>query len=282
MMQHGAAAELLARLPLLRGIGDELLAAIQNIGVPQRFAAHDILGTAGLPAEEAFVILEGQVALYSEDGRQFGEPLGPGKTICEMAMIVETRHYFSAIAVGDGLALSIARDSLGQFMRKCPWLATDLAKNIGRGLAETATMLHELDDMLHPSEMEMLEVESGARPDLVIALEEGGATSVESGRKRNLPMIDGTSIEKAKYVAGGQARQAQARDLLSDLGEVISHSDRTRPERAHDQTASPNRALRQSRVEKPPYDREPVSPKYDQADGPDLMRASHGRGSSTM
>ena len=91
-MQHGAAAELLARLPLLRGIGSEFLSAILSISVPQPFATHDILAIGGTSADGTLVIIDGEVGLYSENGRVFGEPLGPGLAISEMAMIVETHH----------------------------------------------------------------------------------------------------------------------------------------------------------------------------------------------
>ncbi|MDA7946420.1 MAG: Crp/Fnr family transcriptional regulator, partial [Hyphomicrobiaceae bacterium] len=155
-MQHGEAAELLARVPVLRGIGGEFLSVIMQIGEPQRFAAHDTLVVAGMPARGALVVLEGEVTLYTEDGREFGDPLGPGDTVSEMAMIVETQHHFSAFGANDGFALKIGNEAFGQLMGQYPWLAAHLAQNIGQDLKATAKTLHGLDDMLVISEHELL------------------------------------------------------------------------------------------------------------------------------
>lgn len=234
-MQHGAAAELLARVPVLRGIGGEFLSVIMQTGEPQRFTAHDTLAVAGMPADAAFVILEGQVALYTEDGRQFCDLLGPTDTVCAMAMIVETQHFFSAFGMSDGFALRFANDSFGTLMRQYPWLAAHLARNIGQDLGVTARELHELDDMLSVSEAE-----------LVPLVGEQYLKDKEAAEAEDAESADVDALSALKKTSRGQ-------DLLVSLSEAILHSDQKTPEPEHGPMASPSRALLQSLEDQPRF-----------------------------
>lgn len=234
-MQHGAAAELLARVPVLRGIGGEFLSVIMQTGEAQRFTAHDTLAVAGMPADAAFVILEGQVALYTDDGRQFGDLLGPTDTVCAMAMIVETQHFFSAFGMSDGFALRFANESFGTLMRQYPWLAAHLARNIGQDLGVTARALHGLDDMLSVSEGDLLPF-VGERP----------AKDEDANGAQDADSAEGDALSALRKTSRGQ-------DLLVSLNEAISHSDQKTPAPERGQMASPSHALLQSLEDQPRF-----------------------------
>ncbi len=232
-MQHGAAAELLARVPVLRGIGGEFLSVIMQTGEPQRFTMHDTLAVSGMPADGAFVILEGQVALYTDDGRQFGDLLGPTDTVCEMAMIVETHHFFSAFGMSDGFALKFPYEPFGTLMRQYPWLAAHLARNIGQDLGATARTLHELDETLSASEAGLLPF-----------VGERDEKDEDATETQDLDEADGAMPSVLRDKSRGE-------DLLVSLSEAISHSDRKTPEPEHGPMVSPSRALLQSLEDQP-------------------------------
>ena len=241
-MQHGEAAELLARVPVLRGIGGEFLSVIMQIGEPVRFTAHDTLAVAGMPADAALVILEGEVTLYNENGREFGEPLGPGQTVNEMAMIVETSHHFSAFGANDGFALRIGSEAFGRLMGQYPWLAAHLARNIGQDLKATAQTLHELDDMLVISEHELMPFVGEEAAD-ESSEDVDDVSDVEDEEFELANTLGDLAVgEHSPFVQ----RIVRGHDLLADLSEAISPSDQTMPEPAHDLTASPSPALRRS------------------------------------
>ncbi len=272
-MQHGAAAELLARVPLMRGIGGELLLAILQTGVPVRFRANDALAFAGTDAEAGLIILEGEVALWNSDGQQFGETLSPGMCISDMAMIVETRHHFSAFATEDGLALSLKRESIGLLMGQYPGLAMQLAQNITQNLAATAQTLRELDDLLGSTPLDVPQIYD-AEPMMLPS-----GTSDEIG---GMAELENSSSERDMDPASqGNELLVPVQDLLADLSAVIPDSDQIPQEPEYDQTVFPSHGPLQSPAARLPYDQEQASSIYDQVGGPDLMHANPGPGSST-
>ncbi|MFQ5625978.1 MAG: hypothetical protein ACE5FM_04915, partial [Methyloligellaceae bacterium] len=68
-MQHDAAVELLARAPLFRGLGGELLRDISAGGAIQQFCAGQLIVEAGLPADAALFIVQGNATLQDATGR---------------------------------------------------------------------------------------------------------------------------------------------------------------------------------------------------------------------
>ena len=94
-MQHGAAVELLARAPLFRGLGGELLTAIVQMGDMLHFGAGQALALGGAPAYGGLFILQGKVSLENPEGCG----LEPGMSVSDMALFVETSHFCDAVAV---------------------------------------------------------------------------------------------------------------------------------------------------------------------------------------
>ena len=272
-MQHGAAAELLARVPLMRGIGGELLLAILQSGVPVRFRANDALAFAGTDAEATLIILEGEVALWNSDGQQFGETLSPGMCFSDMAMIVETRHHFSAFAKEDGLALSLKRESVGLLMGQYPGLAMQLAQNITQNLAATAQTLRELDDLLGSTSLDVPQVYDVEPMMLPTGTNDeiGGMAELENSSSE-------TDVSPASQ---DKEQMLPVQDLLADLSAAIPGSNQIPQEPEHDQKAFPSHGPLQSPAATLQYDQEQASSIYDQVGGPDLMRANPGPDNST-
>lgn len=149
-MQHGAAAELLARAPLFRGIGGELLTAILQGGELKRYSAGQVLAIAGTPAESTLFIIDGEVGL-KDDARVCGGLLEAGSFLNQIAMFVETNNLFNAVALTDVTAVSLDADFMGRLLFWQPHLAGVFADNIKTNLAKMADTLRQLDRELEES-----------------------------------------------------------------------------------------------------------------------------------
>ncbi len=147
-MQHGAAVELLARVPVFHGLGGELLGVILQRGTIAHLRAGQTIAEAGVPAEAALFVLEGTARLQDASGRDLEPVAGPGTILCDMAMLIETSHIHGAVARSAVTLLGLPRDAIGQLMVAEPGLAAHFADNIRRNLAATAETLHRLDSLL--------------------------------------------------------------------------------------------------------------------------------------
>lgn len=147
-MQHDVTVELLARAPLFRGLGGELLGKLSRGGTLLRFRAEQPIASAGLAADAALFFISGSAKLQDRTGRDLGQNVGPGSMLCEMAMLVETSHVHGAVALDDVTILSISRETIGRLMAVEPALADILTRNIRHNLAVTAEKLRELDRQL--------------------------------------------------------------------------------------------------------------------------------------
>lgn len=302
-MQYGAAADLLSRLPLFSGLGnDTLLSIVQRCGI-RPFGAGQVLSLADSPADAAILIVEGEVALHDAKGKPVGEERGPGAILDEMAMFVTTDPFLGAVALGNGVMLELSRHVFGQIFAEQPGLAQHFAQSTRQNLARMADTLRELDSMLSES--------SGLLPALPTDHEEESAGKANGkshangshansingrhnimtpyGPREALGSLAaraaaGPANDKAKNGNGhanGDDRSHQASDLIAQLNAAITPSDQTRKELVRGRTAFPSRELHQSPEAIQPPSGVPGSPIHDQADDPDSIDASHGRDSST-
>ena len=147
-MQHGAAVELLARVPVFHGLGGELLGVILQTGTIAHLRAGQTIVQAGVSAEAALFVMEGSIRLQDANGLDLEPVVGPGTVLCDMAMLIETSHIHSAVADSDVTIIGLSREAMGRQMAAEPRLATHLAGNIRRNLAATAETLHQLDRIL--------------------------------------------------------------------------------------------------------------------------------------
>lgn len=301
-MQHGAAAELLARLPLFNGLGAEYLTAIVERCETRQFGVGQVLAAADTPAESAQLILEGEVALHDEGGRSMGQTRGPGTILDEMAMFVPTEHYPGAIAVEGGTVLEMPRHVMGQMLVEQPILAAQFAQNTRQNLVRIAQTLHELDAMLEGSSAALDALPKPEISELEDAVVSNGA--VKENDQQEAAAYFGESLPGSPRAALGflaeraaadgrdhpvdlEARQESAAgngglDLVARLNGPTGQANGTLQGLEHDPTAFPNLVLRQSHEGILPRVPAQDLPRHDQGDARDLTHASSAHGSSTM
>lgn len=283
-MQHGAAVELLARAPMFRGLGGELLTAILQRGDTHQFGAGQALAVAGEPAGECLFILEGNVTLLDPEGRELEHKLEPGMSLNDMAMFVETDHFFDAVAVDDVAVFKFQREAMGNLMVEQPYLAAHFASNIKHNLARTADTLRELDDTLARSTPEVpqfddappaTEVAVKAVPDIAAGAVESAASFMSNGSDG--PVSNGASND----VLNDMASDLPVQDLLADLNAARGPADQTPPEQGRGLKVFSSPAPRRSREVRPQSFSEPGSPIYGPDAGHGWSPANYARGNST-
>lgn len=244
-MQHGAVAELLARSPMLCGLGSELLSAIILRGDMVRFDAGQPVTLAGTPADSAFFILEGRVALPEQGAEDKTPSLEPGSAISEMAMFVEMDHYHNSIALEDVTALQISRELMGHLVFERPVLAECFANNIRNNLTNVALLLQELDAELSASSLPEPELDTGSGdmgyPLLPApAMEPEAANTLEDFQLPELHELEVDMFGAENGEDSGAHEGAQVRDIMSELSQFSLPPSQSPPEPEHDQTVFPS------------------------------------------
>lgn len=260
-MQHGAVVELLALTPMFRGLGGELLTAIVQRGHLLRFGAGQMLAIAGEPADKSFFILEGNANFLDPEGNELDLNL---RSISDMAMFVETDHFYGALAVDEVMVISLPRDAMCSLMLEQPYLAAHFARSIKQNLAVTADSLRELDDMLDKSALVIPKMDEPSQAN-VIAMEASGDVVLNEIAVVPCNIENGRELPVGNALMNGPAVDLPMNDLLADLNAARENADQIPPEQVHDQMAFPSHAPRQSREVRPQTFSELVSPKYDQA-----------------
>ena len=133
-------AELLARVPLLAGLGGPELERIAQVAIPRSFSKGDRVFHEGDHSDACYVIREGEVRVTREhsDGRAIAlATLGPGELVGELAMLDGGVRSASVEALTDVelLALS-ATDMMGLLERNAD-ITTKLVVALAQRLRET-------------------------------------------------------------------------------------------------------------------------------------------------
>ncbi len=267
-MQHDAAVELLARTPMFRGLGGELLTAILQGGSTRGFSAGQQLAVAGARADAGLFILSGNVTLVDSSGCSLEVQIVPGMFINEIAMFVETTHFYGAVAVDEVVAFSLPRAAMRLLMRQQPYLAVHFVRMISQNLEMTKATLRELDETLTLS-----------TPKIPLFDEAPMANGAANGVSHGLG--GGASNGASNGAPDDLASALPVQDLLAGLNKANGHSDQIPPVQEHDQKAFPNRAPHRSPLVKRRTTLEPASPRYGQAAGPGSNPASSVLGNST-
>lgn len=244
-MQHGAVAELLACSPMLCGLGSELLSAIILRGDMVRFDAGQPVTLAGAPADSAFFILEGRVALPEQGAEDKTPSLEPGSALSEMAMFVEMNHYHNSIALEDVTVLQISRELMGHLVFERPVLAECFATNIRNNLANIALQLQELNEDLSEISLPEPELDTGYDNAGYALLPAPAMETEAAGTPGDFHLPELSVLEADMFAAensesGGGVEGTQVRDIMSELSQFSLLPSQTPPELEHDQTVFPS------------------------------------------
>jgi CRP-like cAMP-binding protein len=139
--------DLMRRVPLLAGFGDEPLKLIAFSAEDREFDDGRVLFEAGDRADGGWIVASGRVDLTAADGRVL-ETVGPGGLIGEIALIVETQRPARAVVVGRARAILVRRALFRRVLSEFPDLASQLARVVSKRIQDTAGGLKPVADRL--------------------------------------------------------------------------------------------------------------------------------------
>lgn len=145
-MHTSSAAELLARVPIFRGVGEELLEVIEYVSAERRYKAGMPVVEKGTPAEGATLIVNGTAAQFDAGGETIRHQFGRGWLLSQMAMFVRIDPVATVLALEDVEALHIPREVMHQVILEQPGLAELFAYNIRRNLGHLTEVLKEMGE----------------------------------------------------------------------------------------------------------------------------------------
>ncbi|WP_011582737.1 MULTISPECIES: cyclic nucleotide-binding domain-containing protein [Chelativorans] len=104
------------------------------------------LYSEGAPADCAFIISSGEVALFHQDGerRDLISTHGPGAILGEFALIAETERLTSAVAQTDVRVIRLSRSSFRRILEEFPEIAEHLRRRIAADLEAMLARIHSV------------------------------------------------------------------------------------------------------------------------------------------
>lgn len=139
--------DLMRRVPLLAGFGDEPLKLIAFSAEDREFDDGRVLFEAGDRADGGWIVASGQVNLTGPNG-QVLETVGAAGLIGEIALIVETQRPARAVVVGRSRLILVRRALFRRVLSEFPDLAGRLARVVSKRIQDTASGLLPIADRL--------------------------------------------------------------------------------------------------------------------------------------
>ncbi|HEY9213231.1 MAG TPA: cyclic nucleotide-binding domain-containing protein [Ancylobacter sp.] len=138
---------LLDRVPLLQLLGREGLRVIAISAESHALGPGEVLFSEGQPADAAYVVMTGRLALSREDPAFATRPghsavVGPGALLGELALITETKRPCTATALEACVLLRVPRIIFMRTVESYPDAAVRLASALSQQMSGT---LGELD-----------------------------------------------------------------------------------------------------------------------------------------
>jgi CRP-like cAMP-binding protein len=137
---------LLSQVELLRSLGEEKLRLIAFGAERRRFEPGQVLFREDSPADGAFVIAQGTVALSqkSREGDRHLAQVGPGTLLGELALISPITRSMTAIAEGQVEVMRINRPLFHRMLEEYPEIAETVRERITDNLSR---LTRELGDI---------------------------------------------------------------------------------------------------------------------------------------
>jgi CRP-like cAMP-binding protein len=139
--------EVLSRPPLFRGLPEDDLLALRDIGLPRSFAKGEILFQEGQPSRGFFLVIRGAVKLYklSLGGKeQILHVHRPGEPFAEATLGEGARYPASAAATEAAHGLLFPRDDFTRLIGRRPGLAANLIARLSQRVREMAALVEDL------------------------------------------------------------------------------------------------------------------------------------------
>ncbi len=121
-------AEQLARLPLFGDFAADEIAHLATAAQPRHFAEGQAVVQAGAPGGSLFLLSEGALDVWGEDGTVMLDRMLPGQVFGEISLLTGQPRTASVIAATDAVAFEIRKEDLEPILQGRPELAEELAK----------------------------------------------------------------------------------------------------------------------------------------------------------
>ncbi|MGA8669685.1 MAG: DUF1003 domain-containing protein [Terracidiphilus sp.] len=132
--------EVLKNVPLFALLDDEEAAVLASQVDLKKFAARERIYKVGDPGAAAYVVLSGQVSVFTVDEDQqevvVDEP-DSGEFFGFASMLEMTPHQTNALALVESLCLEVTREDIEVLLTKKPMAGMDLLTTLGRQLHAT-------------------------------------------------------------------------------------------------------------------------------------------------
>ncbi len=133
--EPGQRKQLLRRIYLFSGVGEEDLEALAEMAVGKAFARQDTIFWEGREAQGFYILLAGYVKLVksSPDGKEYILRLvGPGETFAEAAVFSEAPYPATAMALEDCRTLFFPKGAFLRHLAASPTLARNMLATLSR------------------------------------------------------------------------------------------------------------------------------------------------------
>ena len=134
-------------VPVFAALDDAAADELARACAVQAARAGERLLSAGQPAEQFYLILEGQVKVFRlspKGDEQILHLYGPGKTFGEAAVWTGGKFPANAEAVTDGRLLAVRRQVIGQLITRDPETALGMLAGLSDKLQEFAALIDDL------------------------------------------------------------------------------------------------------------------------------------------
>jgi CRP-like cAMP-binding protein len=123
---------LFSRVPVFSGMNEEQLRLLAFGAEKRRLSPRETLFSAGTPAEGAYIVSQGRLALTTSDKGKIRrmEDAGPATLLCELALISSLECPFTAAALEECEVIQISRSLFYRLLEEFPEVADALEKRI--------------------------------------------------------------------------------------------------------------------------------------------------------
>ena len=150
MLNLSQEAELLRKVPMFSKMEPSKLKLLAFTSESLTFEDGEELCHYGEPADCAFVIMSGEVAIMvdTDEGEVAGFVRGANELIGEMAVLTNSPRSATMRAKGETVAMRISDDAFIKLLRENPEISLDVMRTLSNRLAETNAKFQQLQVQL--------------------------------------------------------------------------------------------------------------------------------------
>jgi CRP/FNR family transcriptional regulator, cyclic AMP receptor protein len=209
--------EILRRLPIFAGVGEDALAAAARRVVCRRYPRESIIFRRGEPCRGLFVVIDGSVRVYRSrsDGReQTLHTQGPGQPVGEVPLFDGGPYPASARTAEDSRLLFLPLDDFQWLYRHHPEIAGSVIRELGRRLRRMVGLVEKISLRDVPARVAITLLEYAER-----------AGEMRDGVEFDLPR---THEQLAAELATSRESVSRAISRLQRDGVITRHGPRVR------------------------------------------------------